>query len=73
MRSANVHAAATRLDQSLKTLARAWDDVRSGWSDQVAEQFEKNYLIELDRRVRGAVVALGELSEVLARMYAECE
>lgn len=61
-----------RLLYGLKQLRTAWDEAASEWKDQVARDFEGEYLGPLEDRVQATARAMDKLSEVLARAKREC-
>lgn len=65
-------AGANRLTYTWKTLRAAWDEVAATWKDQVARDFEAQYLAPLEDRVHATARAMDKLAEVLERAKREC-
>ena len=56
-----------------KDLLRCWEDTQHFWQDQKAEDFERDYLRELEPSVRRAVDAMEKLEAIFAKVRRDCE
>ncbi len=56
-----------------KDLLRYWKETRQFWQDRKAEDFERNYLKELEPSVRRAVDAMEKLEAIFAKVRRDCE
>lgn len=56
-----------------KDLLRHWEETRQFWQDRKAEDFERDYLKELDPSVRRAVDAMEKLEAIFAKLRRDCE
>lgn len=56
-----------------KDLLRHWEETRQVWQDRKAEDFERNYLKELEPSVRRAVDAMEKFEAIFAKMRRDCE
>jgi hypothetical protein len=61
------------LNKSLKDLLMKWDQTKLDWSDEVAEEFEKNYLEPLEMTLQQAVAAMDHMAQVLAKVDRDCK
>lgn len=61
------------LNKGLKDLMLRWDSTKSDWSDDVASEFEKNYLEPLELALRQAVSAMDQMAQVLSRVDRDCK
>jgi len=64
---------ATRLRKATQSLSVAWNDAHERWSDERARQFQEQYLDPLEVCVRGALLSIGRLSEVVAKARRELD
>ena len=62
-----------RLTHALKTLWEKWDIATETWDDPVSRDFEKHHLIPLDQTAKHAIIGMEKLSEVLAKLRAQCK
>ena len=56
-----------------KDLLRHWGETRQVWQDRKAEDFERDYLKELEPSVRRAVDAMEKLEAIFEKMRGDCE
>lgn len=56
-----------------KDLLRRWEETRQFWQDRKAEDFERDYLRELEPSVRRAVDAMEKLEVIFAKVRRDCE
>jgi hypothetical protein len=68
-----VHEGSGTLAKALKQLMRRWADAKAQWSDSNSEDFEKTYLIPLERDLRSATNAMDHMSQVLAQARRDCQ
>jgi hypothetical protein len=61
------------LNKGLKDLMLRWDSTKSDWSDDVAVEFEKNYLEPLELALRQAVSAMDQMAQILSRVDRDCK
>jgi DNA repair exonuclease SbcCD ATPase subunit len=69
----NLGATRIRLDTLTKELRRAWDETKTDWRDQKAEEFERAYLEELARQVEKTTGVIEKLDHLLAKVKDDCE
>ena len=62
-----------KLVSALKDLRGRWDRVRVRWNDPVAMAFEKQFLANLDGKVRSGAAAMEQMQELVAQARRECE
>jgi hypothetical protein len=60
------------LQESHKVLRLQWDEARASWMDGVARRFAEETIEPLDRQVRKAAAAMGQLSEAVEAAKREC-
>lgn len=56
-----------------KDLLRRWEETREFWQDPKAEDFERDYLKELEPSVRRAVDAMEKLEAIFTKVRRDCE
>ena len=56
-----------------KDLLRRWEETRECWQDPKAEDFERDYLKELEPSVRRAVDAMEKLEAIFTKVRRDCE
>lgn len=69
----SVSVGQSRLAKVMKELRADFAEVRRYWSDEVAEQFEKNHIEPLALTTRNAVESLGQMGQILDKMKRECQ
>jgi hypothetical protein len=69
----SINVGRTQLTSAFKELNVHWREVREHWSDAKAEQFEQDYLSQLEPGVRAALTAMERMAEVLEKARRECE
>ena len=62
----------TNLVTSLKGLKSRWERVRAHWDDQVARDFEQEFVASLENKVRAGVNAIEKMDELLAKVRRDC-
>ena len=55
-----------------KELLRAWDTTRVSWRDEKADEFEGEYLKELESGVNRAIHGIEKLDERLLKVRKDC-
>ena len=73
MHVGNLQAAAGRLQDALEKLQLAWEQTRDHWRDENARFLEEELLRPLEREVKLAVPAIGQMSQVMQQAVRECE
>ena len=61
-----------RLQHALKHVREQWDIAQETWDDPVSREFEKLHLIPLEQHTKNAIVGMEQISEVLAKVRAQC-
>ncbi len=56
-----------------KDLLRHWEQTRQAWQDRKADDFERDYLKELEPSVNRAVHAMEKLDAIFAKVRRDCE
>jgi hypothetical protein len=64
--------ASIELANALKTVRTLWEDVRPGWTDQVARDFESQRWVPMEAAVANAIQAMDRLAPIIARAVREC-
>lgn len=65
--------ASGQLSDARKTLLARWDGLRRTWNDDVASRFEERFIAQLDRDLRDAAQAMGQMDGKLRQIRRECE
>lgn len=73
MRAFDLTTASARLDMAIQALAMARNEVQEIWNDQALAQFREEYLDPVDPKVRRALEAIRNLSQVLSAAQRDCE
>lgn len=55
-----------------KELFRGWERTRTSWRDRKAEEFERDYLRELESSVNRAIHGIEKLDERLSKVRKDC-
>jgi hypothetical protein len=61
-----------RLQHALKNLREHWDMAQETWDDPVSRDFEKLHIIPLEQHSKNAIIGMEQISEVLAKVRAQC-
>jgi hypothetical protein len=72
MRGWDLNAGTGKLDQGLKSLHVASDEIARAWSDQTNRHFVETYLMPLDPKVKNLIDAARRLAEVLSSAEQQC-
>lgn len=73
MRAFDLTTAAARLDMAIQALAAAKTEVQELWNDQAIANMREEYLDPLEPKVRRALEAIRNLSQVLSAAQRDCE
>jgi hypothetical protein len=68
-----VHESRGNLSKAFKELMLRWADTRQGWNDVRSEQFEQQYLIELENNLRMAGSAMDQIGILINQARRDCE
>jgi len=60
------------LHKAMEDLMKSWDQTAPAWRDQARQEFEKDYLEELEPAVRGACNSMKDIYNLLRRVKKEC-
>jgi hypothetical protein len=66
-------SAAAQLKTAYRDLLVHWDKVAEHWDDPASRAFEKKFLRPLEPSLRGALSAMEEMAEQLAKARRDCE
>ncbi len=72
MNPGNLTAGAGALRQALQLLRLRWADAKEQWNDQVSQEFEEKYIVELERACQDAVEQINRLAQVFGKCRQEC-
>lgn len=72
MHVGNLQAAAGRLQDALDQLQLAWQRTRNEWCDENSRFVEEELLQPLAEEVKGALPAIGLMSQTLQQAVREC-
>lgn len=72
MRVGNLHSAAGRLQDALEQLQLIWQNTSEQWRDDNSRRIEEELLRPLAEEVRGALPAIGLMSQSLQQAAREC-
>lgn len=61
-----------KLQSSLKKLRIAWEETCEAWRDQVASDFERDWIHAIERESRRTVEAMQSLGDVLDEALRRC-
>jgi len=67
-----VHEGRGALARSLKDLLIRWTEVKGVWRDAMADQFEEQFLFELERELRTATTTMDSMAQMLAQVQRDC-
>ncbi len=68
----SVSTGRARLFDAYKKLRQHWQRTSETWRDETHAEFERHYMDLLDKQVRTAMNAMGQIDEVLAKIRREC-
>lgn len=55
------------LSKAAKELFARWNDVKTVWSDAQSQEFEKQYLFQIEQEVRGTLGAMDLMHQILQK------
>jgi hypothetical protein len=62
-----------RLTHALKHLREKWDIATETWNDPASRDFERTHIIPMEQTAKHAIIGMEKLSEVLAKIRAQCK
>ena len=68
-----VHESRGNLAKAMKDLMLRWAETRQGWDDARSEEFEKQYLFELESTLRTAGSAMDQMGILINQARRDCE
>jgi len=68
-----VHESRGNLAKAYKELMLRWSDTRAAWDDVRAEEFEKQYLQQLESDLKAAGSAMDQMGILLHQIRRDCE
>ena len=68
-----VHESRGNLAKAIKELMLRWRDTRAVWDDARAEQFEQQYLRQLEADLRVAGSAMDQMGILIQQVRRDCE
>jgi hypothetical protein len=68
-----VHESRGNLAKAMKELMLRWQETRAGWDDVRSEEFEKQYLFELESHLRAAGTAMDTVGVLINQARRDCE
>ncbi|HYO11534.1 MAG TPA: hypothetical protein VER17_21400 [Tepidisphaeraceae bacterium] len=68
-----VHESRGNLAKAFKELMLRWADTRASWDDVRAEEFEKQYLQQLESDLRTTGSAMDQMGVLLSQARRDCE
>jgi len=66
-------ASGQRIGALTKDLMNRWRQTKESWRDQKADEFERDFLIELQTSVDKSLHVMEQLDKLLAKIKNECE
>ena len=69
----SINDAHARLAKAAKDLGIQWQDIRSIWKDQAADNFEQTYIEPLETELRKSKLAMEQLGALAAKVKSECQ
>jgi hypothetical protein len=68
----SVSTGRARLFDAYKKLRQHWQRTGETWRDETKADFERQYMDTIDKQVRTAMNAMGQIEEVIAKVRREC-
>lgn len=68
----SVNDAHARLSKAGRELLLQWNDLRTGWQDEAAENFGCRYIEPLENELRKSAMALEQLAALSAKIKSQC-
>jgi len=69
----SLQAGQASLNKASKVLFARWNETRTLWRDEVAQEFEDRYIAPLMRDLRAAQEAMDHMAAVLTQVRHDCE
>ena len=69
----SLHTGQANLRKATKDLSARWGEIRTVWRDDVAKQFEEQYVMPLMRELRVSQEAMAHMAAVVAQIRQDCE
>ena len=63
-----IYEAGGQLGKAMKQLLAHWEETKISWNDAAARSFEERFVVPLQRDLRSAMGALGQMAMLLDRM-----
>lgn len=68
----SLHSSRANLMGAMKELNLRWERAHETWDDPVSREIYENYIEPLEPKVRLAITAMEQMSQVLATAVREC-
>jgi hypothetical protein len=65
-------SARSNLLGAMSDLLVRWERIKEQWDDPVSRDVEKNFIEQIEPRVRSAAAAMNQMSDVMALAMREC-
>ena len=62
-----------RIGALTKELMNRWRQTKETWRDEKADEFEREYLVELQTSVDKSMQVMEQLDKLMAKIRSECE
>ena len=69
----SLKASKAKLARATRDITMRWEQTRTSWRDQKAQQFERQFIAPLPDSISTAVVIIDELDQVLNKIKKSCE
>lgn len=73
MRAGDLNTGPTRLHEAWKKIRALWEATRQDWQDSVSQQFEEQYLAELEPQIIATLERMRTLAGAFNAANHECE
>jgi hypothetical protein len=67
-----VHEGRGALARAMKDLLIRWTEAKGVWRDAMADQFEEQFLLQLEREIRTATTTMDSMAQMLAQVNRDC-
>ena len=68
-----VHESRGNLNKAMKDLMNRWSDARRNWDDVRAEEFEGQYLVQLESDLKSTLSAMDQMAILMHQVRRDCE
>ena len=68
----SIDVAQAKLQRGIRDLRARWGETRFLWRDAVAQEFEQNYLQDLEKDLRSTLAALDHLRAAVSQARSDC-